>query len=559
MLFVWFCLFARVSSLQSVKLPLVRDLSVAYERKMLVDAQIGTPPAIYRLRLTTNASAPLSLFHCIEKMSSSYSSAASSDTLRLTQHSFMSDHRSLLRVSVQQRCNESDRTNRSALDTPEIDGVLSLRSAHNSLWSAYPRVTLTRNFITLSTKAAFLDDGISCNAQSVIDSSYCEFYGTIGSRQVLIALVIDTSTVVMPSWATENIVEIRSGGHIILVDMKKLRDNQNVRHQSIFQMAAPGDEDDDDLSISADKAELELQKILASETPEDVIRFEPRQTVVLGSAILAQHQIERQFFPVSSVWIKAVAIREHFFWYESALNTVFTVHFIGLVCHSAWLHSRYMSQFRVSIEDRILWLEVISLALTVAAVSFGMYLSLTELDGALRVYVAIQLVTNVTCVLLFAPTTLFQKPQPRQRSRLAYSTSSEQCVAVALLAISLVVRLNSGWRSLTSAFAAFLVLANTARSVYKAANLFAFRFSSARTSKLFRVFCFVVLLGVALLYSAVQLSISVLFVVLESIPLTLLVVAFAWELGTQFVDIYRESEMQEKRSGKTDQPAVIPF
>jgi hypothetical protein len=471
----------------------------------------------------------------------------------------MSDQRSLLQVKVQQRCNETDVTNRTALDTLDIDGALNLRSAHNSLWSAYPRITLTRNFVTLRTTASVVDNGISCNPQTLMESSYCEFHATIGAREVLVALVIDTPAVVMPTWATENLVEIRSGAHTILVNMKTLSESQDVSHKTIFQMTAPGDEDDDDLSISVNSAELQLQKVQMEEKVEDLAQYRSQQTVVLGSAILSQYQIEKQFFPVASVWIKPVAIREHFFWYESALNTIFTVHFIALVCHSAWLHSRYMARFRVSIQDRILWLEVISLALTVGAVSFGMYLALSELSGALRVYVILQLVVNITCVLLFAPITLFASPQPRQRSRLAYSSSCEQCVAVTLLAISLVVRLNSDWRSLTSAFAAFVILANTARSLYKAANLFAFQYSSARTSKLFRVFCIIVLAGVAFLYSAVQLAISVFLLVLESVPLSLLVVAFAWELGTQFVDIYRESELQEKKNGKTDQPAVIPF
>lgn len=543
---IWISL-ASGSSLRTTTLPLVRDLSLAYESRMILRAQIGTPPTIYRMQLTANSTAPIDIFHCVQKLSSTFGDA---DTIRFTQHAFVSDRRSMLRVGLRQACNVSERA------PPDVDGTISLRDSAAPLWRAYPLVTLGRNFVTLRTAAARADDGIVCNAKARLAHSYCEFDAVLGTRPVLVALAVDFAAVTLPAWASAPLIELSVGAQTIRVDVAQLASHDERMPNNIFQMAAPGDEDDDDVAVSAERAEAEFARVHTQAQPA-VLRYEPADTVVLGSALFLQYEVDKQFFPVSAVWFRPVAIREHLFWYEAVLNSVFTTHFIGLVCHSAWLHSRYMARFRVSHLDRVLWLEVISLVLTVAAVSFGMFVTISELSGSLRVFVAVQLIANVACVLLVSPTVLFAQKRPRQRSRLVYASTCEQAVANALLAIALVVRLNSEWRSLTAAFAAFLVIGNAARSAYKAANLLAFRHSSARASPLFIVFAAVYIFGFLFVYSCVQLTISVFYVLFDSTALALLATVAACEIGTQFVDIYRESELIEKALGKVDPPAAI--
>src|SRR3990172_230892 len=94
----------RSRRLQSVRLPIERDLGAAIARQYFIEAQIGTPAIAYKLLLSSRPTGGSGVFHCLDQFSQTFDANRSEDIVRFTQRSALSTRRTALRAAMWRLC-----------------------------------------------------------------------------------------------------------------------------------------------------------------------------------------------------------------------------------------------------------------------------------------------------------------------------------------------------------------------------------------------------------------------------------------------------------------------
>lgn len=598
--------------LQSVRIPILRDLRHTLAHHYSIEAHIGTPAVIYRLELTSAPMGGFGVFHCLGSMSRTYNESSSSDVIRFTQRSALSARRSMVRTALWHQCDaagagtptEEKRDERSAqmrasreqasqqcATGGECDGVLNLRHGDSPLWRAFSAFTLTRNYFFLHSDMQLgIDSRFVACAETIDANSYCEFDAVLDKRKVRVVLSIDAPTISLPHWVDadrgELALTLPNDAGTVYIDLEAIRKEQAAQENGGTDLLsllmggsgnADDDDDDDDLR-TASALETKKQVAEANVRAGNVAPFvdrreqhegssEDEQRLVLGSSVLLQYAVRKHMVPLAAVEFLPLALREHHYWYETVLRIVAVMHLMALVCHSALNHGMYMAG-SLRGQRRVLWIDILTFVVTLlcgtVAVVFTA-INTAAFSTAFIVYLSVQIVVNLPLMLVGSFAVWSERGSanaPRYHWRLVYMAASEQLVLMAIVVLSLLVQLDTEMHTWWAAAAAFFVVADGVRNAYKAASLVANVQSSAGSSTTFAVLFGVQLVAVNLVYSAVQLSASVINVVIaatviDSVAGTALVLAAALTLGIELVDSYRESEELAAKVGHAEQPTTL--
>jgi hypothetical protein len=218
-------------------------------------------------------------------------------------------------------------------------------------------------------------------------------------------------------------------------------------------------------------------------------------------------------------------------------------------------------------QKRVWWLDVGSMlivAFCFVCATLLVSANWTALDVSVRVFLILQLSANGAVFVLIAPSVVLRRGLAHYL-HLLYMAAGEQLVVLTLLALSLVIRSDTSTRSFVSVFVVFAALANAARNVYKASFLLVDKRNVAARSLLFWSAYLLLLMGTNLVYTAVEMSRSVLTVnyagtLVGATGGTYVTIVVAAVIGTYITDAYRNAEMIEAKTGKEpDEPVNVGY
>lgn len=551
-------------ALQSVRLAIKRDMRSRVSNHLFVNAQFGTPALDHKLLLTSFPTNGTGVFHCLGSLSKTYDPENENDLVRFTERGFLSSKRTLIRASVWHHCNPVVDSESKAIRSTVLrscaedgcDGVLNLRG-ESPVLRAFTAFTLTRNTLELHTTTPLDEHGAHtvCSPHEESVPSFCTFNATVDGRAVVVSLVVDSIGVTVPQWLADR-REIRidiDGTDPIILDLDVIdTEKKTMERKSVFEIHGEDEDDDDEdtrHTALAGERELALQAL----GPAALEKNAPLDRIIIGTGILVDYSVHKTLVPLESVSFSLAAVREHWTTLESVLLCGFYFHMVQLMLHSSMLNGMVIAGSAPTM--RVQWLEWLSAAITAGAFAYLIYAVSNSVDSAaletpLVVFILIQLIVNsIMLILLWVNS----RRQPHHWWMMQ-SSCCEQLVSLAMLTISLVVRLTVDGRTVIAVLMTMIVIGNGARNVYQGANLFMPVFSRAWNSPGYRMMYMMFTVAFNFIYPAVQLSISVFYVVTASWSATLVLTLVAIGIGMHLVDADRETE----RKMASSTPAVLP-
>jgi hypothetical protein len=568
-------LFLIASAFADFSVPIKRDHSMIVPQRYAVEVRIGTPALVYRLALTSGATAGISLFKCVQDLSESY--ANDTDIVRFSKQAMLMTHRKKLRSRLGTECDELQKRSEPMVAAAEagLDGVFDLHHVGSPLWRSFSGFTLNRNTLHLHETLGSFDGGIEC-LEGADNTNYCEFDAFVGKHRVRVALSIDQVGITVPQWFDVNASTLEftpvGAAHAISVDLDDIREKQQLALHAQDPWIPMDEEDDDDDSgqyrVANAQQLLQFRRAKAAKRAalsDPYVKHGSR--LVIGSSLLLQFQVEKQMTaPHASVRIVRLVIREHWQWYESILFAIAFTHIISLVCHSALYHAMYMAGILAG-QRRVLWIELFSIAVILFCAACTIALIAANwavLEGDVLVFLLLQVAANLAVFLFLSPRVIFRFGLYHYL-HLSFMAAGEQLVVMTLLTLSLVVRTDTDTRAPVSVLVVFVAVANAARNLYKSTFLIIDRRNAASRSVTFTFLYGGLLGGVNLVYTAVQMASSVLVLAFDGTLVgatggTFIVIVAAVLVGTYITDAYRNAEIIEARTGQVpDAPTSVGF
>lgn len=549
------CFIFGAAALQSVRLAIKRDRRSSVSNHFYVNAHFGSPALEHKLLLSSFPTNGTGVFHCLGSLSKTYDPENENDLVRFTERGLMSSKRTLIRASVWHHCETTVDSEPKAIRAAVLrscaedscDGVLNLRT-ESPIWRAFAAFTLTRNTLELHTSAPWdkHQTHTLCAPHEATIPSYCTFNATVAGRPVLVSLVADMIGVTVPEWLSEKQrleIEI-PGAEALVIDIRAIESEREILvAKSAFSIGNDGDDDDDDdMRHTALAGEKELTLIATG--PQPIDKNAPRDRILLGTGLLMNYSVRKTLLPLESVSFSLLAIREHWTALESFLLCGFYFHMVQLMLHSSMLNGMVIAGTAPVV--RVAWLEWMSATITLGAFVYLIYAVSNSVDSAaleqpLVVFLIVQMIGNALVLMALWVLSAGQR-KLAHHWWLLQSGCSEQIVSLAMLTISLVVRLTVDGRTVIAMLMAMIVVGNSARNVYQALNLFMPIYSPAWSSVAYRLVFWAFTLSFNFLYPAIQLMISVFFVVTGNWVIVVLLALVAIGLGMHLVDTDRETE-----------------